>query len=149
MARGPGGASHFIAASWCAGGRWARTNSCHLPEWPIHFLWVSLCSCEFPLQVLLSQWCNAGPQTPPGRQATTVGFVSPPLTSHLAVTSAPSLPQCALGQYQHISGDLAVLLGATLMVSCPSLGYDVSRHRGLARSTCMWLGTSKENWKVL
>lgn len=37
----------------------------------------------------------------------------------------------------------------TLMVSCPSLGYDVSRHCELARSMCMWLGTSNENWKVL
>lgn len=58
---------------------------------------------------------------------------------------APGLLGCPLEQYQCISGDLEVLWGATLMVNCPSLGCDVSRHHGLARSKCIWLGTSKEN----
>lgn len=57
----------------------------------------------------------------------------------------PSLLGCPLEQYQHISGDLEVLWGATLMVSCPSLGCDVSRHHGLARPKCIWLGISQEN----
>lgn len=59
--------------------------------------------------------------------------------------SAQSLLGCPLERYQHILGDLAVLLGATLRVSCPSLGCDVSRHHGLVRSIHMWLGTPGEN----
>jgi len=76
--------------------------------------------------------CQPIPHFAPGRRA--AGMV---LQSRLL--------GCSLKQYQHISGDLVVLLGATLMVNHPSLGYDVSKYHGLARSVHIWLGISKEN----